>query len=43
MLETDLENIVDANIVNKFNDFGGIFHSPHEIVGWNAIFPTNVI
>jgi len=43
MLDMDLENIMDANIIRKYNDFGGILHSPHEAIGWNSIFPTNVI
>lgn len=43
MLNTDLENIIDANIVNKFNEWGGILHSPHEIVGANSVLPYHVL
>ena len=42
MVDKDLENIIDANVIAKYNEFGGLVHSPTELFGIESILPTNV-
>ena len=41
-LGTDLNTIIDANIVNKSNSFGGIFHTPLETAGAGSVVPMHI-
>lgn len=38
----NINTIVDANIINKSNTFGGIFHTPLEPIGLGSVFPTHL-
>ena len=37
---SNINTIIDANIINKHNTFGGLVHSPLETPGVGSIFPT---
>jgi len=38
----NINTILDANIVNKSNSFGGLFHTPIEPIGLGSILPTHL-
>lgn len=40
---TNVDTIVDANIVNKATSWGGIAHSPLEVIGGGSILPLHVL
>ncbi len=40
-LSTNIESIVDANIVTKATSWSGLLHSPFESIGVTTPFPTN--
>lgn len=37
---SNINTILDANIINKSNSFGGLLHTPTEPIGWGSFFPT---
>ncbi len=41
MLGTDITTIFDANVINKSQTFGGLFHMPFEPVGVGSVIPTH--
>lgn len=41
MLGSDINTIFEANIINKSNTFGGLFHMPFEPVGVGSVVPTH--
>ncbi len=39
---SDINTILDANIVNKYNSFGGVVHSSAEPIGLGSAFPIHL-
>lgn len=39
---SNIDNIVDANIINKSNTFGGLIHTPLEPIGVGSLIPTHI-
>ena len=39
---SNINTIVDANIINKSNSFGGLFHPPGESVGLGSVVPMHI-
>lgn len=42
MVGSNVNTIFEANVINKSQTFGGIFHPPYEPIGFNSVFPTQV-
>ena len=43
VLGSNLDTILDANIINKMTSWGGVVHSPYENTLTEAVFPTRVM
>ena len=41
-LDSNLDTIVDSNLINKANTFGGLLHTPFEPMGTGSIFPEHL-
>lgn len=39
---TNIQSIVDANVISKANSFGGLIHSPFETIGVGSFLPTHL-
>lgn len=39
---SNINTIMDANIINKHNSFGGLLHSPLEPIGLNSVVPMHI-
>jgi hypothetical protein len=42
MIGTNMNSIVDANVISKYNSYGGIFHTPLEPIGVGSVVPYNI-
>jgi hypothetical protein len=43
LMGVEHEKIFDANIVSKATSNYGLVHTPWEHMGWNSLFPTNIL
>jgi hypothetical protein len=42
VLNNNINTIIDANIINKSNSFGGLFHTPVDSVGVGSVIPMHI-